>query len=214
MRTSPQRNTLAVLRVLLGIGQKQMGELVGRSMRTIQAVELGQLKLSEELAVEIARQTGVSLDWLTAGDVSKPPVTWNGKPYSKKNFEEAQAALAVKWGQREEHGFWTYTCLASHIMHYCMAAMSALERGKFQLFQYKAARALVELGEQFGESKAFSPRPPARAIKGDPGALFKDQIKHSLDDLFKVADKVAPFPESIGRQPSTSRKPRPNTHSS
>ena len=41
MRLSPQRHTLAVLRILLNLTQKEMAEIAGCSRPTIQAVELG-----------------------------------------------------------------------------------------------------------------------------------------------------------------------------
>src|SRR5213082_2643402 len=93
MRPSPQRHTLAVLRTLIGFTQKEMAAILGCSVPTIQAVELGKLKLSTDLAQRVHFQTGVSPEWLLATDVSKPPVSSHGKPYTKALFEEMQAAL-------------------------------------------------------------------------------------------------------------------------
>jgi len=49
---------------LLGLGQKEMASLLNCSRPTIQAIELGKLKMSERLAQEAAQATGVSLMWL------------------------------------------------------------------------------------------------------------------------------------------------------
>src|SRR5947207_12261211 len=93
MRISPQRHALAVLRVLLGLTQKEMADLADCSVPTIQAVELGKLKLSVDLASRIHFKTGISPEWLLANDVSEPPVSSQGKPYTKAVFEQVQAAL-------------------------------------------------------------------------------------------------------------------------
>ena len=94
MRRSPLRHTLAVLRNTIGMGQKEMAELVGRSTRTIQAIELGQLQLSEDLAMRIAAETGIEVGWLLENDLSKPPIgrMANGvdrslHPYDRRIFE-------------------------------------------------------------------------------------------------------------------------------
>ena len=59
MRPSPQRHTLAVLRTLIGLTQKEMAQLLDCSTPTIQAIELGKLKLSLDLAQRVQFQTGV-----------------------------------------------------------------------------------------------------------------------------------------------------------
>lgn len=67
------RHPLAVLRHILRMNQAQLGELCGHSGRTIQAVELGKLALSEGLAHRIAQATGISVEWLLNGDPTVPP---------------------------------------------------------------------------------------------------------------------------------------------
>jgi transcriptional regulator with XRE-family HTH domain len=75
MRPSPLRHPVAVLRGILKIGQAEFGKICGCSARTIQAVELKKLALSESLATRISTATGVSVAWLLDGDPSAPPVT-------------------------------------------------------------------------------------------------------------------------------------------
>src|SRR3954469_21665123 len=99
MRPSPMRHLLAVLRTTIGLTQKQMAELSGRAARTIQAVELGKLALSEELALRLAKETGVDESWLLAGDVSVPPQRGKAllgfavedRPYERKDYEWQRA---------------------------------------------------------------------------------------------------------------------------
>lgn len=98
MRVSPQRHVLAVLRLTIGLTQKEMADLVKRSVVTIQKIELGKLNLSPELAADIHHLTGVDAGWLAKNDVSAPIVTAKGKPYTKQNFENVQAVSKGAWG--------------------------------------------------------------------------------------------------------------------
>lgn len=74
MRQSPLRHPLAVLRQLIGLRQDELGQLCDCSARTIQAVELLKLPLSESLALRIAQATGVSVGWLLDGKPEEPPI--------------------------------------------------------------------------------------------------------------------------------------------
>jgi transcriptional regulator with XRE-family HTH domain len=101
MRPSSLRHTLAVLRQTIGLTQKEMAVLIGRSTRTIQAIELGTLPLSEELAYRIAEATGVEAGWLLDGDLTAPPRkgltalgAGNGTgPYTRNEYEFHRAFL-------------------------------------------------------------------------------------------------------------------------
>src|SRR5262249_44490509 len=105
MRPSPLRHTLAILRTTIGLTQKELADLVGRAPRTIQAIELKHLPLSEELALRIASETGVDESWLLQGDTSinlqigremltiaKERRTYERKDYEwKRDFNESKA---------------------------------------------------------------------------------------------------------------------------
>jgi transcriptional regulator with XRE-family HTH domain len=73
MRPSPLRHPLAILRTTIGLTQKEMAGLVHRAARTIQAVELGKLPLSEDLAMLIAQATGVDAGWLLENNPAAAP---------------------------------------------------------------------------------------------------------------------------------------------
>jgi DNA-binding XRE family transcriptional regulator len=93
MRRSPQRHTLAILRTLIGLTQKEMAHLINRKRPTIQAIELGKLELSLNLAQQINIQTGVSTEWLLTNDITRPPIAQDGAPFTKPTFESIQANL-------------------------------------------------------------------------------------------------------------------------
>ncbi len=48
----------------MGLSQKEFGDLVGKSMRTIQSIEGGKLKLGWETAFKIGRATQEDANWL------------------------------------------------------------------------------------------------------------------------------------------------------
>jgi len=150
MKPSAQKHTLAVLRVLIGKSQKEMAELVKRSARTIQAIELAQLKLSDELGRQIARATGVNLQWLMAGDIGKPIIDSRGKPYTSKAFDQKQAWINRKLGDYPDDLRWTELSITVFLQVYCGVAISALKTGKFTLFNYKMSKVWDTLAEDFG----------------------------------------------------------------
>ena len=98
MRPSPNRHPLAVLRNSLDIGQKEMADLVGRSRRTIQGIELKTMPLSEGLAERIAHETWVSAQWLMDGDPQAEPWLRNHKdiPYRKEHYERLRLCFLRK----------------------------------------------------------------------------------------------------------------------
>lgn len=73
MRRSPLRHPLAILRTTIGLTQKELAALVDRAARTIQSVELGQLPLSEDLALAMAQATGIDAGWLLENNPATPP---------------------------------------------------------------------------------------------------------------------------------------------
>jgi DNA-binding XRE family transcriptional regulator len=58
------------LRQELGLTQGQMGKLIRRSRPTIQAIELGDLRLTEDLAAKISEETGIG-SLATGGEYGK-----------------------------------------------------------------------------------------------------------------------------------------------
>ena len=95
MRRSNLEHPVAILRQIIGLGQKELAALVSRSTSTIQAIEINKLPLSEELALRISHETGVSLAWLIKGDVEAPPVTeaLEREAFTKEIYELTRAQI-------------------------------------------------------------------------------------------------------------------------
>lgn len=151
MRLSPQRHTLAVLRTLLNLTQKEMDELAECSRPTIQAVELGKLHLSERLAGLIALRTGVALKWLLDNDVSLPPVTREGSPFTMEFFHETRA-LASSRQPSPLNRMQPIVAFSANIFRLGNLLVQAHKTQKSQLCAYKIAKAFDDLEDQFGVS--------------------------------------------------------------
>ncbi len=151
MRRSPLRHTLAVLRTTIGLGQKEMAELLGCSTRTIQAIELGQLQLSLKLGEKITYETGVSLSWLMHGNPDNPIVADPANDdYTKEDFEEHRANLTenVTVDDCERAGvMFLVTSLVGDLFGIYAAATRA---GKQRLCNYKMHKAMAQIQKELG----------------------------------------------------------------
>jgi transcriptional regulator with XRE-family HTH domain len=148
MRPSPQRHTLAVLRTFLGLTQKEMADIAECSRPTIQAVELGKLKLSFDLAQRIHFKTGVLLEWLLTNKVDCPLLADDMEPYSREVFEERQAALFApsRTGTDACVELWdVWSLFARHVELLSLLYAEAYKKGKVGIVAYKSAMATAEL---------------------------------------------------------------------
>ena len=208
MRPSPQRHTLAVLRTMIGITQKEMAAILECSTPTIQAVELGKLKLSPGLAQRVAFQTGVGIEWLLANDISKPPVSARGDSYTKARFEEYQAALLSPktTGMDALLELWqTWHMFMKHTKILAILYSEAYKRGKVPLAFYKSITPQADLFDKlFGEDKTIEAKLAALANIGiDPVYLSE------LDE--PLADFQADTLEELKRKLKQTKTPLPET---
>jgi transcriptional regulator with XRE-family HTH domain len=136
------KHPLAVLRTTLGMGQKEMAELLGKSTRTVQAIELGQLALGERLAVAVASKTGVSLAWLEANDVNAPIRSSRGEPYTKEDFERAQARQPGDTFDATMEMLQSFFDIPVSLAIIARASLAAYKAGDSALFSYRLTTAL------------------------------------------------------------------------
>ena len=149
MRPSPQRHTLAVLRLTIGLTQKEMAAILECSTPTIQAVELGRLNLSEKLAGLVSHKTGINLTWLLKNDVNQPPVDIEGVPYTKALFEDYQA-LGLQQKHPDLGALQALHSLTTNIRRLCAIQFRAYKNDDSALCAYKLAKAFEELEKHFG----------------------------------------------------------------
>jgi transcriptional regulator with XRE-family HTH domain len=147
MRQSPLRHRLAILRTTIGLTQKELAALVGCSTPTIQAVELGKLKLSEGLAERIALQTGIALPWLLGATPDPTPHDSVLEPITPDTFEKTQAELARP--QNTPGDMHRVKETFDHAIDLCgMTLLHAYERGQVDLYVFRLLSALKKLAQQ------------------------------------------------------------------
>ena len=172
MRVSPQRHAMAILRILIGLTQKELAAVLHCSTPTIQAIELGRLKLSEKLAGFASLNTGINLTWLLDNDVAHPPIDTKGKPYTKATFEEFQANNDIRKDPQMEND------IASHCRDQIIFRLHALLRRAYinddtDLCVYKLSKAFDELEKQFRVTNAD--RQAIKPVKRTP--KFEAEVK-------------------------------------
>ncbi|HLP78246.1 MAG TPA: helix-turn-helix transcriptional regulator [Candidatus Paceibacterota bacterium] len=160
MRVSSQSHTLAVLRILLGLTQKEMAAVLQCSAPTIQAIELDRLKLSEKLAGLASLKTGINLAWLLENDVTQPPIDTKGRAYTKATFEEFQAINNIRKDPQMENEIAIF-CRNQISVRLHALLLRAYRNDATDLCVYKLSKAFDELEKQFGvtndDRKAIKP---------------------------------------------------------
>jgi transcriptional regulator with XRE-family HTH domain len=214
MRPSPFRHTLAVLRTAIGLTQKEMAAILGCSTPTIQAVELGKLKLSDGLAERIAWETGVALTWLMKNDVSTPPLADTGAEFTRAVFDTRQASQKRKLGENLTDKLWTRHTVASAIAKFAATASAAIKQNRFQLFAYKMQAAQEALAKEFGRDddpdlSLFIAQRGFPQLDSMASAL-EDSIDHVIHSLFMAIDAgmAPPAPEAVARLKAALSKAR------
>lgn len=182
MRVSNQSHTLAVLRILVGLTQKEMAEALECSTPTIQAIELGKLKLSDRLAELCSLKTGICLKWLQKNDVTQPPVDIVGRAYTKSTFEDYQAHGSF---HQDQFGgaLSTVFCRSTNIRRLEALILRAYTDDKMPLCAYKLAQAFENLEKEFGVT--MEDHIAVRSPMGIPKEEFKE---FDLNKLLQIGN--------------------------
>ncbi|MFO1514952.1 MAG: helix-turn-helix transcriptional regulator [Verrucomicrobiota bacterium] len=171
----------------MGLTQKEMAEIAECSRPTIQAIELGKLKLSGELAQRIHFKTGVLLEWLLENQVTVPPLGDDLKPYTEAAFAERQAALLspVRTGDDACLALWdVWTLFARHVKLLSILYAEAYKRDKVGIVAYKSAASIAEI------IKHTLKQPEAVAARYEPGSDEPVSPKR-LDEVAQITRDFA-----------------------
>jgi transcriptional regulator with XRE-family HTH domain len=179
MRPSPLRHPLAVLRQIIGMSQKELADLVGKSTSAVQAIELRKLDLSEELARKIALETGVSMKWLLDGDPLVAPIAGdNNNPFLLDENKFSKAVFERRRADREK-GRSGWAELVS-IPGISAAKLTAIEEAAQAhpdrtIVDYRIWKFLEGLEKEFGISKEhFDEEMLKQELWRDLERLFED----------------------------------------
>jgi hypothetical protein len=150
---STLKTTAAKLRSITQEKDSVWAEMLGRKVHSIRHLEAGSLKLSAALAARMNYESGISIKWLMDGDTVAPPVTADGKPFTKEVYDNARA--------RKEH-FATVkdddlrSTIRTVLREVCAILVNANRKRNFHLAVYRAAKFIAELRDEFGEAKDFA----------------------------------------------------------
>lgn len=188
MRPSPMRHTLAVLRSIIGLTQKEMAALAECSTPTIQAIELGKLRLSPKLGTRISVHSGVGLVWLMKNEVAKPAVDNEGSIYTKDTFEKTQARIAMPPTTGDAAAAEQMNCW--HAYHESLRYITGLflhayKTNQLAMGQYKVAAALMDVAHKL--------RPPVESQNFDEYWIWKSMP--SSEEFVKIHALVQHFKE-------------------
>jgi DNA-binding XRE family transcriptional regulator len=143
MAKSQARTKVAVLRATIGISVKEFATMVGKSIHTINSLESGRLALSEQLAVEISKHTGVLLEWLF-DESDSAPVDFIADELTREKFESHRASVAA--GKAEWSYRWAPKAFSKDLKE---ILTKAEKRPNFDLVIYRVGKFLVELEREF-----------------------------------------------------------------
>ena len=165
---SHKKTPVAVLRTMLGLSVEEFAELVAIAPSSVNSIESGRLALSEKTALQIGRETGVSVAWLLNGNAKqKPYVTKfpNGpcEKYTPEEFEKIQAAKlagpAKAPSSNELNLIWAFDTICPWLSVFYKAAQD----GQADLAVWLMRQAIIELAERFGENAEAALRGAAKA---------------------------------------------------
>jgi transcriptional regulator with XRE-family HTH domain len=196
---SKKKTTISVLRLQLGLTVEEFAFLIGKSVSAITSLETGRLRLSEETASEISRQTGVSMAWLLTSSAKEKPYSidegdGSKRPYTKELFETIQAHKKfgdryTQTGKPERRLVGSITVISDWISVYT----AAVETRKAELAVYLMQQFLGELVERLGKDDDGMMRinQKARIITADgrEWAFARDDESHSIS--LRLIDKKA-----------------------
>ena len=145
MRRSNEATTLAKLRLAIGFRQSELGALFGVSPHIIQNIELGKTHLPGDLADDASQLTGVDLEWLLDGDVSKPIINEDGQPFTRDDFYRRQMQIRQGRNVPESIAPRVEADLCMNLQKLIAITEAALRDKKYDVVSYKIKRALWKL---------------------------------------------------------------------
>jgi transcriptional regulator with XRE-family HTH domain len=154
---SQRKTTVAILRQILGLSVEEFACLVGKSVSSVKSLETGRLKLSEETAFTIAKETGVEMVWLLKGRPKDKPYVFDESTgeerfYTKEDYEIVQARKLQKAPHKFDPDRLILNGLGS-VLGWLPIYAKAQQDGKGYLANYLMNQCLQELAERLGQDE-------------------------------------------------------------
>jgi hypothetical protein len=152
---STLKTTAAVLRKITGEKDSVWAEdILGKSVHTIRHLEAGTLKLSPAMAARMNDESGISIEWLMDGNPAAPPISQDGREYTKEIYVEVQARKKYqKKYLATVQDFAVKERAQEFFRAVCAILVNANRKRNFYLADYRIVRAIQELRAEFGEAQ-------------------------------------------------------------
>ena len=148
MRISPLRTPLAVLRKFTGLTLPDFASQVGIDVGYLQNIELARRALRPAPALKISRATGISADWLMAGDPKARMIDREGKAYTSERW--ALAKKTRRWKPTTAQAI-KQNDAANRMSRRIQSILSAAtETDRLELAEKLITDALLSIGKKFG----------------------------------------------------------------
>jgi hypothetical protein len=218
MRTSTKRTPVAILRALIGLKDWELAELVGCGKTSIHSLESGRMRLSASMAERFGTETGVSTDWLLAGDPELPPIDRSGEPYTKNVFAEFQASKACLDNSDKRTSMYLADLFGSVMGEIIEAAR---QKSKVALVTFKISEFLMRLQKEFGSKpltrgekgkEEFAAEASRRSheMKSDPSLKhFMQPLEEYLKALNFSAEITLSWMDRMDKQGKGRKSPKP-----
>ena len=154
MKLEKAKNVVAVLRVILGMTQKELADLIHVSINTVQSIETNRIPLSDSIASKISLETGVSINWLLAGALNAKPMTTSGVPFTKASYQGHRTCIEV--GKLKPHNPIEKSVFTLFCANVAIATIlsRAQKEGNLDLYCWETMAALSSiLGKITGQKK-------------------------------------------------------------
>jgi transcriptional regulator with XRE-family HTH domain len=189
MQTSAPPKThhvLAHVRQSIDLTQSELGTLIGASTSTIQAIELGKLPLSEDLALRLNEAIGVRAQWLLANDLDGPLPS---PSELREQFVSAQAGEFA--GKRLAHRAPTMALVRSFVLLNDIASELGPEGCWVSGFYGELRKMTAKAAECIGDKRLRSRvmKMPQGHLSGNDKAI-RAKARALLDDLDQALQDV------------------------
>jgi transcriptional regulator with XRE-family HTH domain len=187
MRHSSEAHNVARLRVFIGEKQEAFAKLIGCSVHTLQSIETGRLKLSEDLAWRMSGATGVHFRWLMDNNLSAKFASASGGRYSKSEFERVQANKKVGSPEFVQHMVRDYA--ASFYGQIRAILSSAGKKDLAEVAVWKVAKFLDDCREEFGHDERLIESKEQFGLRADYSPYLKFRQIDAGISLFRKYDR-------------------------
>ena len=170
---SKRKTTVAVLRQTLELSVEEFAKLIGKSVTTINSLESGRLKLSEETAFVISRETGIGRSWLLKNKPKEKPRVFDvaegvDRPFTKAVFQARQAQKKYEASIRLNPDLLLIDAI-QRVTHWVAIYTAAAQKGQGALAYYLMSEFLEKLDRRLGKDVAavVELNPYARIVAND-----------------------------------------------